>query len=49
MEFFQHFFESIGNELTGDVEESRVKGSIYEPLNATFISLIPKKEDPSSF
>lgn len=49
VEFFQHFFESIGDELTGVVEESRVKGSIYEPFNATFFALIPNTKDPSSF
>lgn len=49
VEFFQHFFESLGNELTEVVEESRVKGLIYEPFNSTFIALVTKNEDPSSY
>eukprot|EP00253_Pinus_taeda_P019311 PITA_19311 len=49
IELFHHFFESIGAELTEVVEESRRKGEIYSPFNATFIALIPKKEDPDSF
>ena len=49
MELFQHFFELIGEELTEMVEESRVRGYVYEPFNSTFLSLIPKTNDPSSF
>lgn len=49
MEFFQHFIDLIGEELTGVVEESRVKGYVYEPFNSTFLALIPKTDDPSSF
>eukprot|EP00253_Pinus_taeda_P036400 PITA_36400 len=49
IELFNHFFDEIGDELTGVVEESRRKGEIYSPFNATFITLIPKKEDPVSF
>lgn len=48
-EFFLHFFEQIGAEITDVVEESRLKGEVYSPLNATFIALIPKKEAPESF
>lgn len=49
MEFFQHFFKSIGDELTRVVKESRVKGMIYKNFNATFLALIPKMEEPSYF
>eukprot|EP00253_Pinus_taeda_P007836 PITA_07836 len=49
IELFNHFFDSIGDELTDVVEESRRKGVILPPFNATFIALIPKKEDPDSF
>eukprot|EP00253_Pinus_taeda_P030442 PITA_30442 len=49
IELFTHFFEQIGDELTEVVEESRKKGEIYGPFNATFIALIPKREDPESF
>jgi len=49
VDLFQHFYETIGNELTKVVKESWIKGEIYEPFNSTFIALIPKREDPSSF
>lgn len=49
IELFQHFFDQIGAELTEVVEESRRKGEVYHPFNATFIALIPKKEVPESF
>eukprot|EP00253_Pinus_taeda_P023807 PITA_23807 len=37
------------HELTEVVEETRIKGEVYSPFNATFIALIPKKENPESF
>jgi len=49
MEFFQHFFDPIREELTGVMEESRVRGYVYEPFNSSFLALIPKTKDPSSF
>eukprot|EP00253_Pinus_taeda_P014847 PITA_14847 len=49
IELFNHFFDSIGDELTEVVEESRRKGEMFPPFNATFITLIPKNEDPDSF
>eukprot|EP00253_Pinus_taeda_P002268 PITA_02268 len=49
VELFIHFFELIGDELTKVVEESRRKGEVYSPFNATFIALIPKNEAPESF
>eukprot|EP00253_Pinus_taeda_P033361 PITA_33361 len=49
IELFNHFFDSIGDELTEVVDESRRKGEIHLPFNATFIALIPKKEDAESF
>ena len=49
VEFFQHFFEFIGDELVEVVEESRLSGSIYQPFNATFLTLIPKSDIPGSF
>eukprot|EP00253_Pinus_taeda_P030883 PITA_30883 len=48
-ELFNHFFDLIGDELTEVVNESRRKGEMFPPFNATFIALIPKKEDPESF
>lgn len=49
VELFQHFFEQIGHDLTEFVEESKRKGVIYPPFNSTFIALIPKKEESTSF
>jgi len=49
IELFHHFFDLIGAEITEVVEESRSKGEVYSPFNATFIALIPKKEVPENF
>eukprot|EP00253_Pinus_taeda_P006494 PITA_06494 len=49
IELFLHFFDLIGAEITEVVEEFRKKGEVYNPFNATFIALIPKKEVPESF
>eukprot|EP00253_Pinus_taeda_P018177 PITA_18177 len=49
IELFQHFFDQIGTELTEVVEESRKRGEVYSPFNATFIALIPKKETLDTF
>jgi hypothetical protein len=46
---FSHFFDLMGEELLAAVEESRSKGIIVGALNATFITLIPKSDKPSSF
>ena len=49
VEFFLHFFDSLGNDLTAVVEESRISGLVYQPLNATFLTLIPMSDHPTSF
>lgn len=49
IELFHHFFDLIGAKITEVVEESRKKGEVYSPFNATFIALIPKKEVPETF
>eukprot|EP00253_Pinus_taeda_P033136 PITA_33136 len=46
IELYLHFFDLIGEELIEVVEETRIKGEVYSPFNATFIALIPKKENP---
>ena len=46
--FFVGIFEFIGKDILKVVEESRVDGHIHAPLNATFISLIQKVDDPKS-
>eukprot|EP00253_Pinus_taeda_P035974 PITA_35974 len=49
IKLFQHFFDKIGAKLIEVVEESRKKGAVYSPFNATFVALIPKKEVLESF
>jgi hypothetical protein len=49
MEFFLAFFDQLGEDLLGMAEESRQKGRVSRALNATFIALIPKRENPESF
>ena len=48
-EFFTHFFELLGKELTQIIELIRTTGYMPTSLNSTFIVLIPKVNDPQSF
>ena len=47
IEFFLAFFDLVGQELL-EVVESRIKGRVAGDLNETFISLIPKCDNPYS-
>lgn len=49
IEFYSAFFELLGGDILKVVEESRSSGSIYHAINSTFIALIPKSDNPSSF
>jgi hypothetical protein len=49
IEFYLGFFDLIGQDVLKVVEESWVNGHIHDPLNSTFIALIPKSDNPSSF
>jgi hypothetical protein len=49
IEFYLGFFDLLGNDILKVVEESRKNGHIHEPINATFIALIPKTDNPTSF
>lgn len=49
IQFYLGFYDLLGMDLLKVVEESRLAGYIHPPLNTTFISLIPKKDSPSSF
>lgn len=49
IEFFLSFFDLVGWDLLVVAEESRHKGHVSGALNATFISLIPKCDNPKSF
>jgi len=48
VEFFLGLYELIGADILRVVEETRFEGHMHAPLNATFISLIPKLDDPAS-
>jgi hypothetical protein len=48
MDFFVGLFYLVGKDLLIVVEESRTNGFIHLPFNATFIALIPKKDDPQT-
>jgi len=49
IEFYLGFYDLLGSDILKVVEESRKNGHIHEPLNSTFIELIPKTNKPSSF
>ena len=49
IEFYLGFFDILGKDILSVVEESRINGHIHEPFNATFIALIPKLDNPTSF
>jgi hypothetical protein len=49
MEFFLRFYDFLEDELLRVIEESRRFGKMLGALNATFIALILKKNDPSTF
>jgi mannosylglycoprotein endo-beta-mannosidase len=49
VEFFLHYFELVGDDLLGMVEESRHNGDVIKSLNSTFLVLIPKANIPTSF
>jgi hypothetical protein len=48
IDLFVGIFEFIGKDILKVVEESRLNGHIHAPLNANFIALIPKVDDPKS-
>jgi hypothetical protein len=49
IEFYLGFFDLIGSDLLGVVNESRRTGVIHGPINATFIALIPKVKKDETF
>lgn len=46
--FFHHFWQLIKTEVWDLVEESRAAHWLLPSLNATFIALVPKEEQPST-
>jgi hypothetical protein len=49
VEFFLHFFDLVGVDLLELVEDTRTRGKVIGSLNSTFLTLIPKVNNPSSF
>lgn len=49
VEFYLAFLELLGQDLLAVIEESRLTGHIYPPINYTYLALIPKTDSPSSF
>jgi hypothetical protein len=49
VEFYIGFYEFLEEELLRVIEESRRVGKVLGAKNATFIALIPKKNDPITF
>ena len=49
VELFIHFFDLMGRDLLKVVDCSRKYGRITPSLNSTFLSLIPKKDKPTTF
>jgi len=47
--FFIFFFDLVGKYLLAMVEETRRLGAIAGGLNSTFLTLIPKENNPTSF
>lgn len=49
VEFFLHYFDLVGTELPDLVEDSKLRGRVCGTLNSTFLTLIPKENNPVSF
>ena len=48
VEFYVHFFDLIGKDILNVIEDSRLDGRVTGALNATFITLIPKCDKPTT-
>ena len=49
VEFYLHFFDLLGEELLSAVDFTMVSSCIPPSLNSTFLTLIPKRDKPTSF
>jgi hypothetical protein len=49
VEFLIHHFDLLGVDLLELVEDSRIRGCVNKSLNETFLTLIPKVNNPSTF
>lgn len=48
-EFYSSFFELIGDDLLQTIKECRKTGRLLDAFNSTFLALILKSNNPSSF
>jgi hypothetical protein len=49
VELLRGFFDIMGDDILIVVEESRTNGKILQAFNPSFITTIPKENDPMSF
>ena len=49
VEFFSHFFDLLGCEISEAMEESCSNRNINELLNSIYLTLVPKKDHSNSF
>jgi hypothetical protein len=49
IEFYLGFYKLVGGDILRVVEESREADHVHGPLNSTFIDLIPKLDNPTTF
>jgi hypothetical protein len=49
VEFYLHFFDLVGLDLLELVEDSRLKGKVVGAMNSTFLTLIQKTANPTTF
>ena len=49
LEFYLAFFDLLSGDLLEVIEESQITRHIHPPMNFTYIALIPKSDDPTSF
>jgi hypothetical protein len=49
VKFYLQFFDLVGSDLLEVVKDTRLGGKIVGALNSTFLTLIPKENNPSTF
>ena len=49
VEFYMAFFDILGHDLLKVIGECRTTGCMHGAINSTFIAVIPKSDNPSSF
>ena len=49
IEFYLGFYDLMGGDLPWVEEQLRVVGHMHAPINAMFLDLIPKIENPTTY